>query len=155
MPVTWGLEDSTDTGIECLCVVVQYCHICVWCDADTRSQRADLSGGDSPLTAGSPKNSGVTYRRFADEPLYQFYTAAVVEVSYSRCEACTVPHWNVSWIPFHVMPLRKCHMLFYVCDCRWLYVLLSDRVANCSLRFNEGLCFCLLSGRLHRTICAL
>lgn len=48
--------------------------------ADTRSQHTDLSGGDSPLTAGSPENSGVAERRFADEPLYQFYTAAVVEV---------------------------------------------------------------------------
>jgi hypothetical protein len=32
------------------------------------------------MTAGSPENSGVVERRFADEPLYQFYTAAVVEV---------------------------------------------------------------------------
>jgi len=48
-----------------------------------------VSGGDSPLTAGSPENSGVIERWFADEPLYQFYTAAVVEVSRSRCEACT------------------------------------------------------------------
>jgi neuronal guanine nucleotide exchange factor len=48
-------------------------------EQDARSQRADLSGGDSPLTAGSPENSGVIERRFADEPLYQFYTAAVVE----------------------------------------------------------------------------
>jgi hypothetical protein len=39
------------------------------------------------LTAGSPENSGVVERRFADEPLYQFYTAGVVEVSYIKCEA--------------------------------------------------------------------
>ncbi|KAJ4431135.1 hypothetical protein ANN_19730 [Periplaneta americana] len=48
-------------------------------EQDARSQHTDLSGGDSPLTAGSPENSGVVERRFADEPLYQFYTAAVVE----------------------------------------------------------------------------
>jgi len=48
-------------------------------EQDTRSQYADVSGGDSPLTAGSPENSGVIERWFADEPLYQFYTAAVVE----------------------------------------------------------------------------
>jgi hypothetical protein len=51
------------------------------CGADARSQHTDFSGGDSPLTAGSPENSGVVERRFADEPLYQFYTAGVVEVS--------------------------------------------------------------------------
>jgi hypothetical protein len=61
----------------------------VLCDTDTRSQFADVSGGDSPLTAGSPENSGVIERRFADEPLYQFYTAAVVEVRHSRREART------------------------------------------------------------------
>jgi len=99
MPVTWRFKDHTDTGIECLCVVVEYCHICVWCDADARSQRADLSGGDSPLTAGSPENSGFIERRFADEPLYQFYTAAVVEVSYSRCEACTTLDCVMDFVP--------------------------------------------------------
>jgi hypothetical protein len=57
------------------------------CGADARSQHTDFSGGDSPLTAGSPENSGVVERRFADEPLYQFYTAGVVEVSYIKCEA--------------------------------------------------------------------
>ena len=130
MPMTWGFKDRTDTGIECLCVDVEYCRIGVWCVADARSQRADLSGGDSPLTAGSPENSVVTERWFADEPLYQFYTEAVVEVSYSRCEACTVPHRTVSWISFHVMPLQTCHMLFHVSDCKWLYGLLSDRMAK-------------------------
>jgi hypothetical protein len=39
------------------------------------------------LTAGSPENSGAAERRFADEPLYQFYTAGVVEVSYIKHEA--------------------------------------------------------------------
>ena len=61
----------------------------LWCDADAQSQHAYVSEGDSPLTAGSPQNSAVIERRFADEPLYQFYTETVVEVSYSRCEACT------------------------------------------------------------------
>ena len=41
------------------------------------------------MTADSPENSRVTKRWFADEPFYHFYTEAVLEVSYSRCEACT------------------------------------------------------------------
>jgi hypothetical protein len=48
----------------------------------------DLSGGDLPLKTGISENSGVIKMEFADEPLYQYYTAAVVEVSYSRYEAC-------------------------------------------------------------------
>ena len=32
------------------------------------------------MSATSPENSGVAERRFADEPLYQFYNASVVEV---------------------------------------------------------------------------
>ena len=47
-----------------------------------------LSGADLPLTTGSPENSGVIEMEFADEPLYQYYTAAVVEVSYSIYKAC-------------------------------------------------------------------
>jgi hypothetical protein len=48
------------------------------------------------MTAGSPENSGVVERRFADEPLYQFYTASVVEVSCSRCGT-----WNKLCHGFH------------------------------------------------------
>lgn len=40
--------------------------------------------------------------------------------------------WNmeqaVSWIPFHLMPLLTCFMLFHVVDFRWLYGFLSETV---------------------------
>ncbi|PSN52299.1 hypothetical protein C0J52_08549 [Blattella germanica] len=48
-------------------------------EQDARSQQTDLSGGDSSVSATSPENSGVVERRFADEPLYQFYNASLVE----------------------------------------------------------------------------
>ena len=85
-----------------------------------------MSGGDSPLTAGSPENSGVIERRFADEPLYQFYTAAVVEVSYSIYKACatwdcvmdSIPRNASSDIPHAVSCLNADgYMVLYLREC--------------------------------------
>ena len=110
--------------------------------ADSRQPREQRS-----YRSGVCQN-GVCWRTFI----------SVLHCSYSRGKLQQMkhtPHTIVSWIPFHLMLLQTYHMLFDVCECRGLYGLISESVAKYSLRFHEWLCFCLVSGRLHRKICAL
>lgn len=100
------------------CTVYSFIHLFV-CGADARSQHTDLSGGDSPLTVGSLENSGVVERRFAGEPLYQFYTAAVVEVSCITCETSKNLYISVlSYFFTYLVMIVSVQLYFFIkCSC--------------------------------------